>query len=88
MIIYYDGNCPFCDRYVHFIKLKETAGSVQLQDLRHDEEGRRGLERQGFNLDEGMVVDLDGKRLGGADAVNALALLSTPVDTFNRFNRA
>ena len=76
--IYYDGDCPFCARYVQFIKLQETVGEVRLVDLRRDNSLRLELKKQGFNLDEGMVVDQDGQRLGGADAVNMLALLSTP----------
>ncbi|MBT8147633.1 MAG: DUF393 domain-containing protein [Gammaproteobacteria bacterium] len=85
--IFYDGDCPFCARYVRFLKLQETAGPVGLIDVRTDNCSREELQQQGFNLDEGMVVELDGQRLGGADAVNTLALLSTPVGLFNRLNR-
>jgi len=87
LVIYYDGDCPFCRRYVRYLRLDRTVGSVTLEDVRQNPEARLALERQGFNLDEGMVVDMDGRRVGGADAVNALALLSTPVGVFNRLNR-
>ena len=85
--IYYDGDCPLCKRYVRLLRLRRAAGSVHLVDLRNDAAMRRDLEREGFELDQGMVVDTDGRRLGGADAVHALALLSTPSDRFNRANR-
>ena len=37
-------------------------------------------------MDEGMVLELDGQRFFGADAINRLALLSTPSGWFNRAN--
>jgi len=85
--IYYDGECPFCARYVTLLRLKKTIGPVELIDLRLDEGIKLELSSQGFNLDKGMVVDIDGRRFGGADAVNQLALLSTPSNFFNKFNK-
>ena len=85
--IFYDGDCPFCGRYVHLLQLKQTVGAVRLVDLRQADESRRALQAEGFDLDGGMVVDINGERLGGADAANALALLSTPSTLFNRLNR-
>jgi len=85
--VYYDGECPFCDHYVKLLRLKETAGPVNLVDVRTDLALLEDLQAQGFNLDKGMVVDIDGHRKGGADAMNQLALLSTPSTTFNRLNK-
>ena len=85
--VYYDGECPFCDQYVHLIRLKQAVGAVRLVNLREDDSVRRALEAEGFNLDDGMVVDLDGERFGGAEAARKLALLSTPSSLFNRANR-
>ena len=69
------------------IRLKETLGEVKLVDLRVNSNVKDELLSQGFNLDKGMVVDIDGRRVDGADAVNQLALLSTPSNGFNRFNK-
>ena len=85
--VYYDGDCPFCTRYVRLLRLRRTAGKVHLVDLRNDAGSRRELEEDGFDPDQGMIVETEGRRLGGADAVNALALLSTPSGLFNRTNR-
>ncbi len=30
LLIYYDGQCPFCNRYVQLLRLKESAGDVRL----------------------------------------------------------
>ena len=85
--IFYDGHCPFCKRYVRLLRLRRAAGRVHLVDLRENADIRSDLECDGFDLDQGMIVETGGRRLGGADAINALALLSTPSDPFNRANR-
>ena len=85
--IYYDGDCPFCARYVRLLRLQRAAGRVDLVDLRDDARARRDLEDAGFDPDQGMIVETEGRRFGGADAVNALALLSSPSGPFNRANR-
>ena len=86
--IYYDGDCPFCSRFVALARLRDAVGQVRLVDLREDRTARARLEAEGFDLDQGMVVDLDGTRTGGAAAVTTLAMLSTRSGVFNRINRA
>lgn len=85
--IYYDGGCPFCAKYVTMLRLVK-AGEVQMVDVRADLLTKAKLERQGFSLDEGMVVEHAGRQYGGSDAVAYLAPLITPSDAFNRLNRA
>lgn len=87
LTVYYDGDCPFCDRYVRYLRLREAAAEVVLVDLRQDGDRKRELEAMGFDLDQGMVVDLNGKLTGGGDAINTLSLLSTPSSLFNRINK-
>lgn len=84
--VFYDGECPFCSRYVGMLRLQRVQ-DVCLVDLRGDPDMRRKLEEDGFEVDRGMVVDQDGQRFGGAQAVNVLALLATPSDAMNRINR-
>lgn len=84
--IYYDGECPFCTRYVQMVRLQRTA-SVQLVDLRENVALRRELSEAGFDLDGGMVVEDGSARYGGDKAVAYIASLTTPSDWFNRLNR-
>ena len=42
----------------------------------------------GANLDEGMVLKVDGRLYHGEDCIRMLALLSTPGGLFNRANAA
>src|SRR5690606_1639832 len=82
--IYYDGDCPFCARYVRYTRLTEAAGEPKLVDLRRDRESREALERAGYDLDKGMVVEIGDRRFFGAEAMNALALMTTRSGLFNR----
>jgi len=87
LTVYYDGECPFCTRYIRMLRLSRSV-EVALVDLRTCRPVRDDLRAQGFDVDRGMVVETEGRRVGGADAVNTLALLSTPSDSLNRINRA
>ena len=85
--IYYDGNCPFCTRYVRYLRLQDIAGPVDLVDLREDTQRKDELIAEGFDLDKGFVVDMDGRRVGGAEAISQLAVMTTPSTLFNRITK-
>ena len=70
--IVYDGDCPFCSRYVALLRLREQY-DVELVDARR--EPARAAQ-YGLDLNEGMIADLDGKVHHGARAVALLSRLS------------
>lgn len=82
--IIYDGECPFCSRYVGLLRLREAVGPVRLVDARADKSLVQEMRRQGFDLNEGMLVTVGGRNYYGADAVNVLALMSSRVGLMNR----
>src|SRR5690554_6169345 len=86
--IYYDGDCPFCRRYVDLLRLREAAGEVRLISLRDAPEACRRFEAQGIVLDQGMVVEQGGQLFHGSEAVHRLALMTSPVGLFNRLSAA
>jgi predicted DCC family thiol-disulfide oxidoreductase YuxK len=74
--IVYDGACPFCSDYVRYQDLRARAETVELVDARADS---RALDRYGIlaeDLEDGMVVIVDGVAHRGAAAVHALSKLS------------
>jgi predicted DCC family thiol-disulfide oxidoreductase YuxK len=84
--IIYDGDCPFCSRYVSLLRLRKSLGSVTLLNARDGGplvDAVRGL---GFDLDEGMVLVMNGEIFHGADCLHRLALLTTSSGAFNRLN--
>lgn len=70
--IVYDGDCPFCANYVGLLRLRE-GHEVLLIDAR---EQKVVAESYGLDLNEGMIVDLDGDVYHGAAAVALLSRLS------------
>ncbi len=84
--IIYDGECPFCSRYVRFLRLKETVGPVDLIDARSDDPTVKQVRDAGFDLNGGMAL-IDGENIyWGDECINRLALMSTASGVFNRVN--
>jgi predicted DCC family thiol-disulfide oxidoreductase YuxK len=88
VLIVYDGQCPFCSRYVELVRLRESLGKVELIDAREGGAVVDEIRAAGLDLDEGMVLKLDGRLYHGADCIHMVALLSTPSSWFNRVNAA
>jgi predicted DCC family thiol-disulfide oxidoreductase YuxK len=84
----YDGECPFCSRYVRHVRLREAIGPITLANAREHAALVEEVRRLGFDVDTGMVLKLDGNYYHGADCIHALALLTTPSGWFNRLNSA
>ncbi|MEM6678217.1 MAG: DCC1-like thiol-disulfide oxidoreductase family protein [Pseudomonadota bacterium] len=80
----YDGECPFCARYVAFTRLRETIGPVRLIDAREGGPEVEEARAAGLVIDEGMVLKLDGTLYHGNACLNRLALLSSRSGLFNR----
>lgn len=78
--IIYDGECPFCSRYVRLVRLRENF-RVELIDARQAPEDAK---QYGHDLDKGMIVDIGGRVHHGADAVWMLSQLSTRSGLWNR----
>lgn len=87
LTIYYDGKCPVCSNYVRYYRLGEGDIDINLEDVRGKPDKISEFNSQGLSLDNGMIVLLDKAIYHGSEAVNVLALLSSPVGLFNRINR-
>nr|WP_256367855.1 MULTISPECIES: DCC1-like thiol-disulfide oxidoreductase family protein [unclassified Ruegeria] len=82
----YDGDCPFCSRYVAMVRLKEAIGPVNLVDARNGGDVVEQILAKGLDLDDGMVLLFNGDYYHGAECIHRLALLSTRSGLFNRLN--
>jgi predicted DCC family thiol-disulfide oxidoreductase YuxK len=82
-VIVYDGDCPFCSRYVTLMRLREAIGPVVLKNAREGGPLIEELTRRGYDLDEGMVLIHAGEIFHGSECMARLGLLSTPSTTFN-----
>jgi hypothetical protein len=70
--VIYDGDCPFCSSYVALLRLREQY-DVRLVDARKEP---AFAAQYGLDLNEGMIVDLDGEVHHGARAMSLLSRLS------------
>lgn len=82
--ILYDGECPFCRSYMHFLRLKESIGAIRLVDAREDTPERQRVTAAGLDLNEGMVLAFEGQLYHGAACLHRLALMSTGSGLVNR----
>src|SRR5579884_94792 len=82
----YDGQCPFCSAYVRYYRLQRAVGELTLLDARQDSALKKRVTELGWDLDQGMVLQLGDNLYFGSDAIHMLALLSTRSGFFNRIN--
>ena len=87
MKIVYDGECPFCSKYVQLIQLRNTVGDVELINARENTTIKEKLKELSIDINQGMVL-IDNEDIYFAeDCVHRLALLSTSSTLFNRLNK-
>lgn len=87
-LVVYDRHCIFCQSYVRFMQLRETVGSLELLDARSGDPRVAEFQRQGYDLNEGMLFVLGDRVYHGDEAVNLLAILSSSSSLFAILNRA
>ncbi|MEM9842916.1 MAG: DCC1-like thiol-disulfide oxidoreductase family protein [Pseudomonadota bacterium] len=82
----YDGACPFCSQYAKWVRIRRAIGPLALINARDGGPEFEEVQRQGLDLDEGMVLKLSGTLYHGEDCIHALAMLSEPVGIFHRIH--
>ena len=69
--LYYDGDCPFCRRYADYLRLRKKF-NLTLKNARVEPEAIAGLRSQGYEINNGMILILEGKIYQGAEALAVL----------------
>lgn len=69
----YDGECPICAGFVRFAEFRRRHPDLQLIDAREAPALVADLRRQGYEINDGMVLVVDGRLYYGADANTKLA---------------
>lgn len=87
ILLVYDADCPVCDAYCRAVRAGEPGVNLRLVNAREDTTVMAEVTRQGFDIDEGMIVKADGILYYGADAIHALARVSRAPGAFSRINR-
>jgi predicted DCC family thiol-disulfide oxidoreductase YuxK len=86
ILLVYDQECPVCDAYCRSLHIRESAGELRLINAREDTAFMADITRLGLDIDQGMVVVAGGTLHYGADAIHALARLSSASSVFGRIN--
>ena len=85
----YDGECPACRNYARFLDARRAAGGeLVLVNAREGGDVVDEIRNLGYNLDDGMVLKMNGRHYFGADALSALASVSEPRGAFGIAYRA
>ena len=66
----YDGECPFCNHFAQLLQLKSSIPSLEIIDGRKKLEKLTELYKQGYDLNKGAILIVDGKIKHGANAIN------------------
>jgi predicted DCC family thiol-disulfide oxidoreductase YuxK len=85
--VVYDGECPFCSRYVLLYRLRERGQRIHLVDARSSDPIVGEIRARNLDLNEGMVVRWRGHDYYGSEAMHLLATLAGDGSLFNRVNR-
>ena len=83
----YDGECPVCRCYALHLDLKRFLGELVLVNAREGGPIVDEVRALPHDLNEGMVLKIDGRFHRGDAALHTLALLSDGRKIFGAFNR-
>lgn len=71
----YDGECPVCSAYVAMTQMRRLYPHLKVLDARTEPALVADLRRQGYEINEGMVLSLGGVVHFGAEATDTMARL-------------
>lgn len=86
ILLIYDKECPACNNYCQMVRIRESVGKLKIINARDASEVMQEITDQGLDIDQGMVLKMGNQLYYGADAINALALISSRSGFFNQLN--
>ena len=86
ILLVYDKECPACNAYCQIIRIRETVGDLKIIDAREKSEVLDEITARGLDIDQGMVLKMEGQLYYGSDAMHTLALISSRSGLLNRIN--
>ena len=86
ILLVYDKECPLCDNYCQMVRIQKSIGTLILVNARDKSEVMDEVTRLGLDIDQGMVLKMQEKIYYGADAIHALALISSRSGFLNRLS--
>jgi hypothetical protein len=75
----YDGECPACRSYVALARLRRHFPDIRVLDARREPDLVAALRARGFEINDGMVLCLDGVIHFGPEATRTIGIMERPV---------
>lgn len=69
--LYYDKECPFCKKYSDYIELRKRY-DIKIINARDAIKEIKTFKEKGFDINKGMIIQLDSKIYQGANAAKVL----------------
>jgi len=82
----YDKECPICENYSRMLRIKRMAGELVLVNARVESQLMTEITNAGLDIDQGVVLKMRDNLFYGADAIQALSIISSRSGFFNRIN--
>tara|TARA_Y100001968_G_C19447148_1_gene766059 strand:- start:2765 stop:3166 length:402 start_codon:yes stop_codon:yes gene_type:complete len=70
IIFYYDGECPFCNKFAELIEFKCNIPNLEIKNAREDLPKLTSLYKKGYDLNNGAILIKGDKVLHGSEAIN------------------
>ncbi len=86
ILLVYDRECPACNAYCQLVRIRDSVGELKIVNARDDSEVMQEITENGLDIDQGMVLKVGDRLYYGADAMQALALMSSRSGLFDRLN--
>ena len=84
----YDGECVYCRTYARKARIRTPAGKrLPFIDGRKAPRLVGELRRDGCDIEDGMILVLEGQRYQGAEAMEVLGAMATESGWVNRMTR-
>jgi len=85
LTLYYDKECPFCNRYARFLELKKSH-ELQLLNARESLEQIR-VRCPHLDINDGMILEAEGRCLQGTEALAYLDAIILRNTLFGKLHR-
>ena len=78
--------CIRDSNYCQIVQIRETVGRLKIINARDNSDVMQEITAKGLDIDQGMVLKMGDQLFYGADAIHALALISSKSGLLNRLN--
>ena len=84
--VIYDGQCPFCAEFILRVRIDKALSGISFIDAHTAPDIVARLMKSGYDIDEGMILSLNGIIYFGSECMHRLAMMTTSSDLFNKLN--